>query len=719
MIVLEKSYQVRKSGIENEGVSFGIKKEGLAHIFNVLRNQLYSNKILAVVREYSCNAYDAHVEAGVADQKFIVTCPTFDDPSFSVRDFGSGLSPEGIAEVYAYYGESTKRQSNALIGQLGLGSKSGFAYGDNFVIKSYHDGTLYTYNAFLDESKIGQILLMNEEPTSENNGVEIVIPVKIKDLLTFKETIAQFFKHFKNKPIVKNIPQEYLDEQQWKLDELVLNGDGWSFLKSRNSWDAAMSVAVMGNVAYPINGESVEGLSHVFHTNFIVEFGIGELEVAASREALQFSTVTQNAIKKRFKSIMTEVDSKIKDKITNAKSLFEAKAIYNSLTNSHGDFYRFKSHFNNISWNNQKLDDYRLIPTNGAAKQMKVYEIVKSGRSERIISKVVENKIINCTSWARLYVDDTKGKFMPRLAHYVFDKTNGIQHIYVISFENDVAKKTYLSDVGMEEKELVYTSSEKINKIVYPKGISGDSVDENPKHISSEFKLDLSATHSWYKIKSDQFKQASFNLDDGGVYLYINRFYCKSYFDSNNPECMIDATQFIRLLNLTNKAFKIDFPEIACFKEDTAEKVAGNPKWKSLKKYVEDYISVHWTDNQSQKLANYVEYRQFTRHNATEMRFLRRIKNITIIKDFSDLVESFNLRSMNTNMADELIAIFERTGLLGTITANLKPTHSLEIEFNKIKDQFEIFKAINWYEDKNAPIVEKYLQLEEKSLTAA
>jgi hypothetical protein len=182
---------------------------------------------------------------------------------------------------------------------------------------------------------------------------------------------------------------------------------------------------------------------------------------------------------------------------------------------------------------------------------------------------------------------------------------------------------------------------------------------------------------------------------------------------------MIDATQFIRLLNLTNKAFKIDFPEIACFKEDTAEKVAGNPKWKSLKKYVEDYISVHWADNQSQKLANYVEYRQFTRHNATEMRFLRHIKNITVIKDFSDLVESFNLRSMNTNMADELIAIFERTGLLGTVTANLKPTHSLEIEFNKMKDQFEIFKAINWYEDKNALIVEKYLQLEEKSLTAA
>jgi hypothetical protein len=182
MITLEKPYSVRKSGIENEGISFGIKKDGLAHIFNVLRNQLYSNKILAVIREYSCNAYDAMVEAGTSDQKFVVTCPTFDDPCFKVRDFGSGLSPEGIAEVYAYYGESTKRQSNAFIGQLGLGSKSGFAYGDNFVIKSFYRGTLYTYNAYLDETKIGQILLMDEEATSENDGVEIVIPVKVRDI---------------------------------------------------------------------------------------------------------------------------------------------------------------------------------------------------------------------------------------------------------------------------------------------------------------------------------------------------------------------------------------------------------------------------------------------------------------------------------------------------------------------------------------------------------
>jgi hypothetical protein len=62
-----------------KSVSFGIKQDGLAHIFGVLRNQLYSDKILAVIREYSANALDANVEAG-SDKPIVVTAPNSLDP---------------------------------------------------------------------------------------------------------------------------------------------------------------------------------------------------------------------------------------------------------------------------------------------------------------------------------------------------------------------------------------------------------------------------------------------------------------------------------------------------------------------------------------------------------------------------------------------------------------------------------------------------------------
>ena len=55
MKLLEKPINVVESD-SFESVSFGIKQSGLPYIFNILRNQLYSNKPLAVLREVSCNA---------------------------------------------------------------------------------------------------------------------------------------------------------------------------------------------------------------------------------------------------------------------------------------------------------------------------------------------------------------------------------------------------------------------------------------------------------------------------------------------------------------------------------------------------------------------------------------------------------------------------------------------------------------------------------------
>ena len=50
MIVNKKDRSEVSSNVK-DSVFFGIKKEGFSHIFNVLRNQLYSDKELAVVRE--------------------------------------------------------------------------------------------------------------------------------------------------------------------------------------------------------------------------------------------------------------------------------------------------------------------------------------------------------------------------------------------------------------------------------------------------------------------------------------------------------------------------------------------------------------------------------------------------------------------------------------------------------------------------------------------
>ena len=164
---------VHSEGFQSESF-FSIKQDNLAHIFGILRNQLYSNKPLAVIREYCTNAFDAHVDAGKADEPIIVNVPTHISPTLIIRDNGNGLTTEQVYQIFASYGESTKRGTNDQVGMLGLGSKSAFCYVDSFTVTSFNNGVKSVYNAYIDTTQIGKISLTHTEPTNET-GLEIKI----------------------------------------------------------------------------------------------------------------------------------------------------------------------------------------------------------------------------------------------------------------------------------------------------------------------------------------------------------------------------------------------------------------------------------------------------------------------------------------------------------------------------------------------------------------
>ena len=80
---------IERSGSFEES-SYSIKAS--PKVFNILSDTLYSNKVLAVVRELSTNALDSHIENGNPDEPFVINMPTVANPTFSVRDYGTGLS---------------------------------------------------------------------------------------------------------------------------------------------------------------------------------------------------------------------------------------------------------------------------------------------------------------------------------------------------------------------------------------------------------------------------------------------------------------------------------------------------------------------------------------------------------------------------------------------------------------------------------------------------
>lgn len=319
---------IERIATSNTESQFTIKATGKA--FKILSSGLYKEKVLAIVRELSCNAYDAHIAAGTPYRPFDVHLPNAMEPFFSVRDYGPSLGPDRIGPVYTTYFESTKTESNELIGGLGLGSKSPFCYVDSFTVIARHGGMRRTYTCFFDETDTPSLLLMSEEESDEETGLEVKLPVRAFNFYEFKAKAEQVYKHFETEPNV-------VGSAEYKLNkaDVLINGRGYKLRDEHGR----RSNAMMGVVAYPIDTGAVHGLTKE-QENFLnrsaldIEFGIGDLDITAGREELGYDARTQQAIVKRTEEVMQDITDRVIKKMASCKTEFEARKL-------HGELARF------------------------------------------------------------------------------------------------------------------------------------------------------------------------------------------------------------------------------------------------------------------------------------------------------------------------------------------------------------------------------------------
>jgi hypothetical protein len=323
--------------VQNEAVlsnvgsvtSFSIK--ATAKSFRILSDGLYANKVRAIIRELSCNAYDSHVAAGKINTPFDVHLPNSLEPFFSIRDYGTGLSHDQVTNIFTTFFESTKTDSNDYVGALGLGSKSPFSYTDNFTVTAIKDGRKGIYTAFINEQGVPSIALMMEEQTNDPAGVEVRFAVDSRyDFDKFRQEARYVYEYFKLRPVVNGAAEFKFKEPSYKEKDIIPGVHHGS--------DGYQSYAIMGNIKYPIEvpnaDKSLSGLHGLLGCSLVMEFNIGELDFQASREGLSYIPETINAIKTKLEALNSQLAVHIAAEADKIQNLWE-RAVY--LSKRHED----------------------------------------------------------------------------------------------------------------------------------------------------------------------------------------------------------------------------------------------------------------------------------------------------------------------------------------------------------------------------------------------
>ena len=304
-----------------------------AKAFNILSSGLYANKVRAIIRELSCNAVDSHAAAGKKDTPFDVHLPNQLEPWFSVRDYGTGLSHAQVTNIYTTYFESTKTASNEFIGALGLGSKSPFSYTDNFTVTAVQDGRRGIYSAFINAEGVPSIAVMMEEDTTEPNGVEVKFSVNDRyDFDKFRQEARNVYRYFSLRPVIAGSAEFRFDDIEYDTRDIVPG------VHSRKN-DGSQSVAVMGNIAYPIQipdaDSSLGDLRNLLRCGLEMHFGIGELDFQASREGLSYIPATIAAIKRKLEALNGALVSVLAKEADAIENLWErAEFLYKKKDNN-------------------------------------------------------------------------------------------------------------------------------------------------------------------------------------------------------------------------------------------------------------------------------------------------------------------------------------------------------------------------------------------------
>jgi Histidine kinase-, DNA gyrase B-, and HSP90-like ATPase len=382
---------------------FSIKDQGM--IFNILRSKMYSNPILAICREITSNARDAHREVGKPDEPIHIHLPVSLEPEYRVKDFGPGISPDRMVNIFIAYTASTKRDDNTQTGGFGLGAKTPFSYSDTFLVTTVHEGTKYSYACVIDDTQVGKLLLLNKAVSKEPNSTEVAIQVKPQDFSFFNQWTEQACRHWKVKPIIEG------GTIDWQTMTPIIEGKGWIIVddpSSNGSWSRNQGAKlVIDGIEYPLELDALRKyadpkLIDSAKGTFVMYFGVGELTLSANREQIYLDDATQKKIRGRLAAITKEVKRCVDAKIDSFPDLWQANLYYRrELTNA----FHNLGFLGKLAWKGNQLSNGHVELLCGVYSFARGKYSRKLGHDPDKLTRSISHRL-EFTEGSQLYLND-------------------------------------------------------------------------------------------------------------------------------------------------------------------------------------------------------------------------------------------------------------------------------------------------------------------------
>lgn len=683
-----------------------------AKMMKLLSDSLYADKVAAPIRELSTNAWDSHVDANNLIP-FDVQLPSESNLTFRIRDYGTGMSPDKVERLYRKYGASDKTETNDLQGCMGLGSKSPFAYTKQFTSISYYNGKKYIWINSKDERGIPSLNRMAVEDTDEPNGFEISFSVKANDVSDFWNKAQKIYRPFPVCPNVTGGPSRSTFKPLKHEYMMKSDDSSWTLTNPNMSYhNKQTSYAVMGLVEYPIDpGHFIQkkvdeddpdvptwykrGYTEGYYNNpanvytqllnmgLVIQFDTGEVEMDISREGLQYHMPTIEAIRVKLDVILDEIKAKVDQRFVKCKSRWDARCLYKELM--YGDLIEIQElcYFAKAQWNGFDItDDIFITNKDIPGTSLLMFESTYRGKTVRRRERITSIAIpTSSKKKPAFYVNDVKRGAYAACGRVVLDDNNDYNKVYLLRFDDDVARDTFIEYVGIDKSDLHYVS--KLPKP--PKQKRGP--------IITTFELNANSTlcaHEWWT-------ESKIDLDNGGTFVEINRYETRKKDGTRAP-----TRQTVELLQKL-EALGIAIPQIYGVKTISVGKFRKHKKWTDLFDWAEQQFNDYLKQNNLQQyvadihtldgFCNSEVYLGIAEHangQATTTspfyKFVERIKNLQRVRD------------KHKTKVSAAIALARMLGIDAATLQNNASSTDLETEEDNILSRYGMLKLIDAYD---------------------